>query len=201
MFALRLADDIVLDLLEERDADELYALVDANREHLQRFLPWARIATPENERAFLRASLERFARGGGFDAGIRVGGTLAGALGIFNVRADVRRAEIGYWLAESFQGRGVMTRAVAGLARVLFEERGFNRLEIRCQSENLPSRRVAERLGFRHEGTLRAVHATASGLSADLEVFGLMRSEWEAARERPGERPRTAGPEGQEWRP
>lgn len=196
MFGLTVGDGIVLDLLEEHDAEEVYALVDANREHLQRFLPWARIATPENERAFIRSSLERFARGGGFDAGIRVDGVLAGAVGVFNVRSDVRRAEIGYWLAAGFQGRGVMTRAVAGLARVLFEQRGFNRLEIRCQSDNLPSRRVAERLGFRHEGTLRAVHATSGGLAADLEVFGLMRREWEAARERSGARSRTAASDG-----
>ena len=77
MFRLQLADDIALDLLEEEDAAELYALVDANREHLQRFLPWARIATPENERAFVRASLERFARGAGFDGRARAAGTAA----------------------------------------------------------------------------------------------------------------------------
>ena len=201
MFRLQLADDIALDLLEEEDAAELYALVDANREHLQRFLPWARIATPENERAFVRASLERFARGGGFDGGVRVDGRLAGALGIFNVRADVRRAEIGYWLAETFQGRGIMTRAVGGLARVLFEERRFNRLEIRCQSENVRSRGVAERLGFRHEGTLRAVYPASDGLAADLEVFGLMRGEWEKTREGPRRGPTGTAPEGQEWSP
>jgi ribosomal-protein-serine acetyltransferase len=184
MFSLRLADDLELSLLEERDAEELYALVDANRTALQRFLPWAAAATLEAEQAFLRASLERFARGGGFDGGLRVGGALVGALGVFNVRWEVGRAEFGYWLAAPYRGRGLMTRAVAGLARVMFEEQGFNRLEIRCERENLPSRRVAERLGFRHEGTLRAIHPALGGRAADLEVFGLLRSEWSAARER-----------------
>jgi ribosomal-protein-serine acetyltransferase len=186
MFSLRVAEDIELVLLEERDAAELYALVDANREHLQRFLPWARVATLESERAFVRASLERFSRGGGFDGGLRLAGALVGALGVFNVRPDVRRAELGYWLAEQVQGRGVMTRAVAGLAGELFEVQGYNRLEIRCQAENLRSRRVAERLGFKHEGTLRSVHPAPGGLAADLEVFGLMRPEWQRTRERQG---------------
>jgi len=40
-------------------------------------------------------------------------------------------------------------------------------------------RRVAERLGFRHEGTLRAVHPAGGSEPADLEVFGLLRSEWQ----------------------
>ncbi|MEJ2358476.1 MAG: GNAT family protein [Deinococcales bacterium] len=184
MFSLRLADDIELSLLEERDAEELYALVDANRAQLERFLPWAAGATLEAEQAFLRASLERFAKGGGFDGGLRVEGALAGALGVFNVQRNVGRAEFGYWLAAAHRGRGLMTRAVAGLTRVMFEEQGFNRLEIRCERENLPSRKVAERLGFRHEGTLRAIHPTLGGGAADLEVFGLLRSEWLEARER-----------------
>jgi len=184
MFRLRLADDIELALLEERHAEELYALVDANRAELERFLPWAKGATLEDERAFLRASLERFARGGGFDGGLRIEGALAGALGVFNVRRDVGRAELGYWLDARYRGRGLMTRAVAGLARVMFEEQGFNRIEIRCERENLRSRAVAERLGFLHEGTLRAVHPAAGGRAADLEVFGLLRPEWEHAQHR-----------------
>ncbi len=182
MFRLALDDDIELALLEERDAEELYALVDANREHLRRFLPWAREATLEGERAFIRDGLERYARGDGFSGALLVGGVHAGELGLFNVRTDVRRAELGYWLAAPFEGRGIMTRAVAGLARVLFEERGMDRLEIRCDARNDRSRAVAERLGFRHEGTLRAVYPAVDG-PADLEVFGLMRAEWQQAQQ------------------
>lgn len=186
MFSLRLDRDVELALLEERDAEALYALVERYRADLQRFLSWARDATLESERAFLRESLQRFARGEGFDGGLRVDGELAGSLGVVNLRTDVRRIELGYFLAPPFRGKGVMTRAVAGLMRVLFEERGFDRVEIRCETGNLPSRRVAERLGFRHEGTLRAVHPASDGRPADLEVFGLLRSEWQSARERKG---------------
>ena len=178
MFSLRLDRDLELVLLEERDAEEVYRLVDANRAQLERFLPWATIATLEGERAFVRASLERFARGEGFDGGLRVDGELAGGLGVFNVRRDVGRAEYGYWLAPPWRGRGVMTRAVTGMTRVLFEQQGFERVEIRCESENAASRRVAERAGFRHEGTLRRVHPLAGGGAADLELFGLLKSEW-----------------------
>lgn len=179
MFRLPLADDLELALLEERHAPELAALVARNREHLGRFLPWAWETDEAATAAFLRGALEKFARGNGFEAGIRLHGELVGMLGLHYLDRTVGATEMGYWLARTASGRGVMTRAAAGLLRVLFEQLGLNRVEIRCRPDNLPSRRVAERLGFRHEGTLRAVHPGGGEEPADLEVFGLLRAEWQ----------------------
>ncbi len=179
MFRLPLDDDLDLALLEERHAPELAALVAENRAHLSRFLPWAAESDEGATRAFLRGALEKFARGNGFEAGIRQRGELAGMLGVHYLDRVVGRTEFGYWIGRRFSGRGLVTRAVAGLSRVMFEVYGLNRVEIRCQPDNTASRRVAERLGFRHEGTLRAVHPAGGGEPADLEVFGLLRNEWQ----------------------
>lgn len=184
MFSLHVSDDLALDLLEERDAEELYALVLEDRAHLERFLPWAKGVTLDGERAFLRQGLQRFARGEGVRCGIRVAGVLAGTVGVTKVRPQVGGAELGYFLTARYEGRGIMTRAVAGLARAMFRERGFRKLEIRCEPDNDRSRRVAERLGFRHEGTLRRAHAASDGSAVDLEVYGLLREEWQGAGQR-----------------
>ena len=57
-------DDTELRLLEERHADELFALVDRNRAYLREWLPWLDATTTvDDERAFVRTSLERFAAG------------------------------------------------------------------------------------------------------------------------------------------
>ncbi len=184
MFSLRLADDLELMLLEERHVSELAALVAENRERLARFLPWATATFEPEVRTFIRGALEKYARGGGFDAGIVADGELAGVMGVHNVDRAVGRAEIGYWIGARHQGRGLVTRAAAGLTRVLFERWAMNRVEIRCEPENVRSRAVALRLGFVHEGTLRAVHPTAEGGPADLEVFGLLRPEFEQLRQR-----------------
>jgi ribosomal-protein-serine acetyltransferase len=179
MFRLPLDDDLDLALLEERHAPELAALVAENRAHLSRFLPWAADNDEGATRAFLRGALEKFAHGNGFETGLRVRGELAGMLGVHYLDRVVGRTEFGYWLAQRFSGHGFMTRAVAGLTRVMFEQYGLNRVEIRCRPDNMPSRRVAERLGFRHEGTLRSVHPAGKDEPADLEVFGLLRNEWQ----------------------
>lgn len=60
-----------LRLLEERHAEELFALTDRNRDHLREWLPWVdRTRTVEDRRNFARRSLKRFAEGDGFEAGI-----------------------------------------------------------------------------------------------------------------------------------
>lgn len=178
MFCLKVADDIELGLLEPRHAAALTELVDLNREDLGRFLPWARHQTREDTDTFIGASLQKFARGDGFEAAIMVGGEMAGMLGLHAIQRPIGATELGYWLAPAHRGRGVMTSAIEGLLPLLFGAYQLNRVEIRCDPDNHASRRVAERLGFRHEGTLRAVNPRGDGVAGDAMVFGLLRDEW-----------------------
>lgn len=180
MFCIRVADDIELGLLEPRHAPTLAALIDRNRDELGRYLPWARCQTLGDTRTFVAASLQKFAQGDGFEAAVLVNGEMAGMLGLHYIRSPLGGTELGYWLAAAHQGRGVMTRAIAGLLPVLFGAYDLNRVEIRCDPGNRASRRVAERLGFRHEGTLRAVGPDRDGIAADAMVFGLLRDEWDS---------------------
>lgn len=179
MFTLPVAQGVALALLETRHVEALARLIDDNRARLSAFLPWARDNDLEATRRFVADSLQKFAHGNGFDAGLVVDGELAGVLSLHYINHVVGRTELGYWLAARFEGRGVMTRAVRGLLPLLFEEYRLNRIEIRCHPENVRSRAVAERLGFRYEGTLRAMHAGGDGEPADAMVYGLLRDDWE----------------------
>jgi ribosomal-protein-serine acetyltransferase len=183
MFALDLGDGLALHLYERRHAAELFALVDRNRALLERWFPWPDTTrAPEDLHPFIDESLARFARRDGFEGGLRADGRLVGGLGVHHVDREVGTGEIGYWLGQSAQGRGAMTRAVAGLVRYLFEEDGFARIEIRCHPDNVRSRAIPERLGFRQEGTLRRV-GLLRGRPFDHVVYGLLEDEWRAARD------------------
>jgi ribosomal-protein-alanine N-acetyltransferase len=59
---------------------------------------------------------------------------------------------MGYWVDRRFAGRGIMPAAVAMATDHAFNELGLHRIEINIRPENLPSRRVVEKLGFREEG-------------------------------------------------
>ena len=181
MFSLRLDGDLTATLHERRHASELYALVDANREHLDVWIPWpAETHAPEDLHAFIDGSLALFAKGEGWHGGLRKDGHLIGGISVHNVNRKIGRAEIGYWLAATEMGSGTMTRAVRGLLRHLFDDEGFTKIEIRAATGNRPSRAIPERIGFREEGVLRHVDLLR-GTPIDHAVYGLLASEWKAA--------------------
>lgn len=95
-----------------------------------------------------------------------------------HIRQVNRSAETGYWLSEAFQGRGIMVSAVSVLFGYLFIQRGLNRIEARCAVHNERSRSVMERLGMRHEGTLREGELLPGGYTDQL-IYGMLAEEWQ----------------------
>ena len=138
------------------DAAELFAVVDANRGHLREWLPWLDwVRTVEDEAAFLAGVVDRGRAGRGAVWRIEHGGTTVGIVGFNSVEPTNRVGEIGYWLAADGQGRGTMAACVGRLVDHAFDDLALNRLTIPVAVGNGRSRRVAERAGFRAEGTLR----------------------------------------------
>ena len=100
------------------------------------------------------SALRREARGGRvLPFVITFDGELVGQLTIGNVQyGSLRGAHVGYWIGEEFAGRGITPTAVAMAADHAFIALRLHRLEVAMRPENGPSRRVAEKLGFRFEG-------------------------------------------------
>lgn len=168
--------------LEPADAEAVFAVVQANREHLGRWLPWVE-STREaaDTRAFLGQVEENRERGKTAAYGIWSGDALAGIIGLHDIDASSGTAQIGYWIAAAFEGRGLMTRAVRALLRMAFEDLGLERIEIRCAGGNLRSQAIPKRLGFTYEGTLRGAQRLG-GERVDLRIYGLLREEWRRLR-------------------
>jgi ribosomal-protein-serine acetyltransferase len=178
MFTLRVDHELELRLLAERHADELFALIDANREHLRRWLPWVDgTRSADDTRAFLKTALEAFTAGREYVCGIWYRGQLAGTMGL-DVDTQSMRGEIGYWVAEPFQGRGVITRAARALTSAGFADLGLNRIAILCAIGNDRSSAVAERLGYRFEGTLREYERVGDHYK-DIRVFSMLARDWD----------------------
>lgn len=184
MFRLRLDDDLELGLLQARDAPAVFVLVDANRAYLRAWLPWVdhhRDVTAAE--AFIRKALDEFAGGKAIHAGIWYGGVFAGVVGYHRIDQDNGVGEIGYWLGEAFQGRGLMTRACRAMVAYGFDELGLNRVEIRCAPANRRSCAIPERLGFQAEGTLRQAERLGDHY-VDHVVYALLAEEYgEVARQ------------------
>lgn len=112
---------------------------------------------------------------------VQVGADCAGIVSILRPVFRQGHAEISYHLAEAYQGRGIGTEAVTRLVDCVFEQTELARLFALISVGNLPSRGLAEKLGFVHEGTLRS-HFIIAGKRVDQCVYGLMRKEWSRRR-------------------
>ncbi|MCZ2991029.1 GNAT family N-acetyltransferase, partial [Acinetobacter baumannii] len=128
MFTLRVDDEIELQLLEKHHKEELYQLLDQNRNHLRKWLPWVdgtKSADAYDE--IFPMWLKKFAEGDGFESGIRYKGKLVGMVGIHPVSWGKKATSLGYYLAEDAGGKGIMTRSVKAVLHYAFENLKLNK--------------------------------------------------------------------------
>ena len=178
MFLNRIDSETELHLLEERHSNELFAAIEGNREHLGRWLPWVgNVRNSDDSRRYIIGALQQFADSNGMAVAIRYQGKLAGVVNLHFVDRFSERTSIGYWLAEDFQGKGLITRSCALLIDYAFGALELNRVEIRCASDNIRSRAIPERLGFKEEGTLRQTERVGDRLLNHV-VYGMLADEW-----------------------
>ena len=183
MFSAQVEEGLELRLLEVRHAEALFSLIDQNREHLSYWFPFMeKMEAVEDARRNIREGLEQFSKGKGFELGIWFNETLVGAVGAHNISQRFNCAEVGYWLEETRQGRGITTKVCAYICTHLFDELDLDRVEISCSERNTRSRKIPERLGFTLEGKLRQMGYTEDGLT-DYLVYGLLKSEWQKGKE------------------
>lgn len=177
MFSAKILPGVELRPLEERHAPVLFALVERERDYLRQWMRWVHATETEDDAlAYIQRALQQFASNEGFTAGIWADGSIAGGIYLRLKWLD-RTAEVGYWLAREFQGRGIVTAAVRAATEHVLVELQMNRVEILCASGNSKSSAIPKRLGFTLEGTLRqALHL--SGRYLDLEVYSMLRGEY-----------------------
>jgi acyl-CoA thioesterase FadM len=99
---------------------------------------------------------------------------LVGGISLMAIEKN-HQAELGYWIGVPFWGKGICTEAGLLVADYAFNVLGLARLHARHMSRNQPSGRVLRKIGFSHEGSLRA-HVKKWDKFEDVETYGLMRS-------------------------
>lgn len=135
--------------------------------------PYAR----EHAEGFIVKTREWWAAGGETTWVLRVDGALAGVVGLHKVSAG--SAELGFWMAEGFRRGGYLTEACRAVLDWGFAPDGLDlvRVDWRAVAGNEASARVARRLGFRYEGTMRQSLVNHSGQRDDAWIGGLLRSD------------------------
>lgn len=104
-------------------------------------------------------------------------GELCGAIGL-TLKPEHQRAEMGYWIGVPYWGQGYCTEAAAALRDLGFRNLGLHRILAMHLARNPASGRVMQKIGMRHEGTLRE-HMLKWDVFETLEYYAILRSEWE----------------------
>lgn len=153
------SDRLIMRVPGKEDVPALNAAIVASHQELTRWMPWARQPqTLEQTAEFCDAARARWEKAEGLDVLLccRETGDVVGAGGYPRLDWSVPKFEIGYWCRSDRTGTGLITEATLTLAEYAFDQLGAARIELFIDDLNRRSYAVAERLGFRLEGVLRA---------------------------------------------
>jgi ribosomal-protein-serine acetyltransferase len=182
----RFSPRLVLRPFRRRDVGPLHDAVSSSLTDLQPWLPWAGGYDRTTAQRFVRDSITAWGEGKAYDFTIRLIGDEdrhAGNVSVWWVSQQNLVGEVGYWIRSDLTGRGIGTEATARAVQVGFEEMGVHKVVLRIAVGNRGSERIAEKLGFALEGTLRA-EVRVGGAWLDHTSWSLLRTEWDMTRER-----------------
>jgi ribosomal-protein-alanine N-acetyltransferase len=142
-------------LLRGSDAERLGAAYRRNRDHLA---PWeptrsAEFFTTEGQSANIGGKLAMFGAGTGVPWVLLAGGEAVGTMTLSGiVRGPVLSANLGYWVDQDFNGRGIGSAAVAHVVGAASTALGLHRIQAATLPHNAASQRVLQRAGFQQIG-------------------------------------------------
>lgn len=170
-----------------RDSDALFEAVSGSIAELEQWLPWVhRRYSRGDATRFIRDSASAWVEGRAHDFAIRSTEDPAvhlGNISIWPTSQRERSGEVGYWIRTGVTGRGIATEAAACVVGLGFEEMGLHRITLRIAVGNLQSERVAQKVGFVHEGLLRK-EVLVAGEWLDHTLWAMLEEEYLVERDR-----------------
>lgn len=174
--------DWKIDRIENVLPKEFYNLIDKNRNYIEQTFPVTLANADSLEKAenFISVSKdkEKNSEGYYFYARDIKTNNLIGYLCIKSIDLRISKCELGYFIDEDFQGKGITSKMVSDALYFCFNELKMNKVFI-CTSEiNLASQRIALKHNFKQEGILRDEFRNGNGTLQNTVYFGLLKSEY-----------------------
>ena len=168
-------DDILLKEIGPEDVTAIFTIIDNEREYLGKFLLFIEST---REISHTRSFVDSYINSDKTDltCSIYFQNQFVGLIGLKDTDLVNKKTEIGYWLSESFQRKGIITLSAHALINYVFREMDMNRIQLKAATKNLRSQGVAERLGFTREGIEREGELHTRGYF-DLVVYSLLKSD------------------------
>lgn len=175
---LQINDLLSLRQLKLTDYTDIFHTIDTQRNYLGEWLPFVQFTQkPEDSKAFVETVINLPENQFEFVFTIQYENQFTGLIGFKSTDKINRKTEIGYWLSENFQRKGIITQAVKELCNWAFNELNINRVQIKCATGNERSKAIPKRLGFKFEGIERDGELLTGGRFTDIEVYSKLKKE------------------------
>lgn len=165
---------VLLRPVREADLDQLYAY-HVDIDNRGEFFPRGILAQPVFRKRFQETGF--WEKDDGMLLMVSPGDEILGHIEFFKTVNYLDEYELSYQIyAPEQRGKGLTTEAVNLLVRYLFETKRVNRIRLVIDPGNLASRRLAEKCGFKHEGTARGAWYHR-GAHRDVEIYAILRQD------------------------
>ncbi len=167
------------------DARDMYEY--SRDPEVARHVLWEAHSSIRQTRAYLRYLIRQYRDGGPgtFVIELTAERKAIGTIGLMWLQRDSRSAEVGYSLSRAYWNRGLMSEALAAVLAFCFDTLRLNRVEAQHEADNPASGAVMRHAGMRREGLLRQ-RIYNKGRYVDVELYSILRTDYEAARGKRG---------------
>ncbi len=174
------SENLNLRLLKNSDSKDIFDSISSQRSYLGPWLPFA-------EKGLSLKDVETFVSNitgqkeviNDLLYVIIYKGEFAGLVGLKKIDQEQNKAELGFWVKEDFQYLAIMTEAASKFMEHCFKNLDFNRITIKVYAQDFKALNVPKKLGFELEGTERQGWLLNNGNFVDLQVYGMVKSEYQ----------------------
>ncbi|MEO7715260.1 MAG: GNAT family N-acetyltransferase [Capsulimonas sp.] len=149
---------LILRPIEQDDAQDVYDAIERSRDNFSRWFVWSRESNLTSVQQNIRETISAMIAGTEWHYAIfdKEEG-FCGRIGLSTINHDIRSAELGYWLSEEFQGRGLMSEAVRTMLMLVFCGGESFQINAYADTENTASQRVLTKCGFREIDVIKHI--------------------------------------------
>lgn len=172
----------LLRLVQISDTEKLYDLVDRNRARLLKYFPitTSGISTLESTRSYIAQKISEAAKREFFCYLIeeKNTGDLVGMYILKSFNWRIPKCELAYFIDKKYEGKGIISEITKAIVEHCFTKLNLHKIWIETGTDNLASKSVALKNGFKLEGLLRNNFRDSSGNLIDVEYFGMTLEDW-----------------------
>lgn len=175
---IEIDEAISLRQIAQDDASFIFSLIENNRDYLRKYLNWVDDnRSLEDVISFVDSCNATVFAQKGMTFVILKYDEIIGCIDFHSWNQLHKKVAVGYWIAENYSKKGIVTKCVSVLLNYLFITLKIEKVELHFMEENKASARVAEKLGFKIEGILRNRYYLQGSLK-NLVITGLLIDEW-----------------------